>query len=84
VVIGVVLLILAVIANAFLAIPALSLTISAVAILVMSALLLYQINQVVRGGETNYILATMSVYIALYNIFTSVLHLLMAFMGGDD
>jgi len=84
VVVGVVLLILAVVANAFFAIPALSLTISAVAILVMSALILYQINQVVRGGETNYILATMSVYIALYNMFTSILHLLMAFTGGND
>lgn len=84
VVIGVVLLILAVIANAFFQIPALSLTISAVCILVMSALILYQINQVVRGGERNYVLATMSVYIALYNMFTSILHLLMAFAGGND
>ncbi len=83
VVVGVVLLILAVVANAFFAIPALSLTISAVAILVMSALILYQINQVVRGGERNYVLATMSVYIALYNMFTSILHLLMAFAGND-
>jgi len=84
VVVGIVLLILAVIANAFFAVPALSLTISAVAILVMSALILYQINQVVRGGERNYVLATMSVYIALYNMFTSILHLLMAFAGGND
>jgi len=38
----------------------------------------------VRGGETNYVLATMSVYIALYNMFTSILHLLMAFAGGND
>lgn len=84
VVIGVVALIIAVVANAFLQIPALSLAISAAAIPIMSALILYQINQVVRGGETNYILATMSVYISLYNIFTSILHLLMAFAGGDD
>ena len=84
IVIGVVLLILAIVANVFFQIPALALTISAVCILVMSALILYQINQVVRGGETNYILATMSVYIALYNIFTSLLHLLMAFAGGND
>lgn len=82
--IGIILLLLAIVANVFFQIPALALTISAVMILVMSALILYQINQVVRGGETNYVLATMSVYISLYNIFTSLLHLLMAFAGGND
>lgn len=83
-VIGFVLIMLAIVGNVFFQIPALSLTISAVIILFSSALILYQINQVVRGGETNYVLATMSVYIALYNMFTSILHLLMAFMGGND
>lgn len=83
-VIGFVLIMLAIVGNAFFAIPALSLTISAVIIIFSAALILYQINQVVRGGETNYILATMSVYIALYNMFTSILHLLLAFAGGGD
>jgi len=83
-VIGVVVLMVGVIGNAFLQIPALSLTISCLFILFSAALILYQINQIVRGGETNYILATMSVYIAIYNIFTSILHILMSVAGGGD
>ncbi len=82
--IGFVVLIVMMIANAFLHVPALSLTISALFICFSSAFILYEINQVVRGGETNYVLATMSVYISLYNIFTSLLHLLLSFAGGDD
>ena len=82
--IGFVLIVLAILANFFFKIPALSLTISAGIILLMSAFILYEINQVVRGGQTNYVLATLSIYISLHNMFTSLLHLLMVFMGGDD
>lgn len=82
--IGFVLVILAIVANLFFQIPMLSLTISGVIVILMAAFILFEINQVVRGGQTNYVLATMSIYISLHNMFTSLLHLLMAFMGGDD
>lgn len=82
--IGFVLVLLAIVANMFFQIPVLSLTISAVVVLLMAGFILFEINQVVRGGETNYIMATLSIYISLHNMFTSLLHLLMAFMGNDD
>jgi len=62
--------------------PALSLAVSAVFILLMAGYILYQTSEMVHGGETNYILATVGLYIAIYNLFTSLLHLLGAF--GDD
>lgn len=82
--IGFVLVILAIVANFFFQVPVLSLTISAVIVLLMAGFILFEINQVVRGGQTNYIMATMSIYISLHNMFANLLHLLMAFMGGDD
>ena len=50
----------------------------------MSAYILYEINQIVRGGQTNYVMATLSIYISLHNMFSHLLHLLMALMGGND
>jgi len=82
--IGFVLIVLAILANFFFQIPALSLTISAAVVLLMSAYILYEINQVVRGGQTNYVMATLSIYISLHNMFSHLLHLLMALMGSDD
>jgi modulator of FtsH protease len=82
--VGFVVVLLGIVANMFFQIPALSLTISAVVVLLMAGFILYEINNVVRGGQTNYIMATLSIYISLHNMFTSLLHLLMAFMGGDD
>lgn len=82
--VGVIVLLLAVVANIFLQIPALALTISAVAILLFSAYLLYDINRIVQGGETNYVTATLAVYLDIYNIFTSLLHLIMALTGERD
>ncbi len=64
-------------------IPALSLAVSAMFILLMSAMILFQTSEIVHGGETNYILATVSLYVSLYNLFTSLLQLLGVF-GGDD
>lgn len=61
--------------------PGMMLGISALFILLMSGLILYQTSAMIHGGETNYIMATIGLYIALYNIFTSLLHLLMAFAG---
>jgi modulator of FtsH protease len=69
--------------NIFFAIPALSLAISAAVIMLFSGFILYDTGRMVNGGETNYIHATVSLYISILNIFTSLLHLLGAF-GGDD
>jgi modulator of FtsH protease len=64
-------------------IPALSLAVSAMFVLLMSGFLLYQTSAMVHGGETNYIMATVGLYITIYNLFTSLLHLLGAFAGED-
>ncbi len=77
-------LLIAVVANLFLQIPALSLAISALFILFSSGVILMQTSDIVRGGERNYIMATVTLYVSLYNIFISLLQLLMAFGGNDD
>lgn len=82
--VGIVLLILASLANIFFQIPALSLTLSAVAVLLFAGFLLYDISRIVNGGETNYVMATLGVYLSVYNIFVNLLQLLMAFMGERD
>jgi modulator of FtsH protease len=82
--IGVILLVVASLANIFFAIPALSLTISAIAILIFSAYILYDISQIIHGGETNYLMATVTLYLDIYNIFVNLLSLLMAFAGERD
>ena len=63
--------------------PALSLAVSAVFVMLMSAFILYQTSAMVHGGETNYIMATIALYVSIYNLFTSLLHLLGAFAGED-
>ena len=79
--VGVVVLLLAMLANLFFQIPALSLTISAIAVLIFSAYILHDISRIVTGGETNYISATLAVYLDIYNVFVNLLTLLMAFSG---
>lgn len=64
-------------------IPALSLAVSAMFILLMSGMILYQTSEIIHGGETNYILATISLYVSIYNLFLSLLQILGIF-GGDD
>ena len=59
------------------------LVISAGIVILMSALILWQTSAIIHGGETNYIIATVTLYMTIYNLFMSILHLLMAF-GGDD
>ena len=66
----------------FFQLPTLSLAVSAMFVLAMGGLILYQTSEIVRGGETNYILATVTLYVSLYNLFTSLLHLFGAF--GDE
>lgn len=67
----------------FFSLPGLALAVSAMFVLLMCGLILYQTSQLVNGGETNYILATVTLYVSIYNLFTSLLHLLGAF-GRDD
>lgn len=81
---GVLILLLAAFANIFFQLPALSLAISAAAVLIFSAYILYDINRIVQGGETNYIVAALAVYLDIYNVFVSLLNLLMAFSGERD
>jgi modulator of FtsH protease len=64
-------------------IPVLSLAVSAMFVLLMSGLILYETSNIIHGGETNYIMATVSLYVSIFNLFTSLLHLLGA-MGGDE
>ena len=82
--VGLVVLILASIGNIFCQIPALALTISVIAVLLFSMFILYDISRIVNGGETNYISATLSVYLNVYNIFVNLLHILMALAGQRD
>jgi len=82
--VGLILLIVASLANLFFAVPAMSVTISAIAVLLFSAYLLFDISRIVKGGETNYVTATLGVYLSLYNIFISLLQLLLVFTGQRD
>lgn len=80
--VGILVAFLAGLAAIFLNIPALSLTVSAVFVLLMSGMILYETNNIVRGGETNYVMATVSLFVSLFNLFTSLLHLL-GFANND-
>ena len=82
--IGVILLLVAMLANIFLQIPALSLTISAIAVLIFSAYILYDVSRIVTGGETNYTVASLSIYLDIYNLCVHLLNLLLAFAGERD
>ena len=82
--VGMIALLIAMVANMFLQIPALALTISTLVIVVFSLFLLYDLNRIVRGGETNYIMATTGVYMSLFNIFANLLQLLLALGGEKD
>ena len=81
--IGIMVAFIAIIANMFFHIPALSVAISSVFVLISSGFIMYEVNQIVRGGETNYVMATLSLFISIYNIFTSLLNILMSFNGRN-
>lgn len=81
--VGLILLLVAMVANAFLHIPALALTLSVVAILIFAGYLLFDVSRVVNGGETNYVMATLAIYLDIYNIFVNLLYLLMALAGNN-
>ncbi|NOY71604.1 MAG: Bax inhibitor-1/YccA family protein [Gammaproteobacteria bacterium] len=80
---GFVVVLIAALANIFFQMPALSLTISAVVIMIMSGFILYDTSRIIHGGETNYIMATVGMYLSIYNIFVSLLSLLGAFSSDD-
>lgn len=82
--IGLILLIIASLANLFFQIPAMSLTISAIGVMIFSAYILYDVSRIVHGGETNYVMATLGLFLSIYNLFVNLLHLLMAFSGERD
>jgi FtsH-binding integral membrane protein len=82
--IGLILLIVASLANMFFQIPVMQLTISAIAVLIFSGFILFDVSRVVTGGETNYIMATLAIYLDIYNLFVNLLQLLMALSGERD
>jgi len=82
--VGLILLIIASIANLFFMMPAASMTISALIILLFSGYILYDVSQIIQGGETNYVMATLKIYLDIYNIFINLLNLLLAFSGQRD
>jgi modulator of FtsH protease len=70
-------------AAVFLEMPMLSLAVSAMFVLLMAGLILFETSNIIHGGETNYIMATVGLYVSIFNLFTSLLHLL-GFMGGEE
>lgn len=81
--VGVMVAFLAMIAGIFFQIPALQLAVSAAFVLISSGLILFQTSEIIHGGETNYISATVSLFVSIYNLFLSLLNLLGAFSGRD-
>ena len=82
--VGALVLIVASLANIWLQMPALMLAISAMAVLIFSAFILYDLKRIMDGGETNYVTATLSVYLSVYNVFTALLQLFTGLGGSDD
>jgi modulator of FtsH protease len=82
--IGLILLVIASFANLFFHIPALALAMSGVAVLLFSGYILYDVSRIVQGGETNYVMATLALYLDIYNLFINLLSLLMALLGERD
>lgn len=82
--IGVVVLLAAIVANIWLQLPALMLAISSMAIVIFSLFILFDLKRVVDGGETNYVTATLGIYISVYNVFSNLLAMLGIFGGSDD
>jgi len=80
---GMIVVLIAALANIFLEIPAMSLAISGAVIMIMSGFILYDTSRMVNGGETNYVLATVGLYLSIYNIFVSLLQILGAFSNDD-
>jgi modulator of FtsH protease len=82
-VVGILVAFLAGLGAVFFAMPGLSLAVSSMFVLLMAGLILYQTSSIIHGGETNYIMATVTLYVSIFNLFTSLLHLL-GFMNGEE
>jgi modulator of FtsH protease len=81
---GVIVILLAGVANIFLQMPALQIVISLVAVVIFSAYILFDLQRIINGGETNYISATLAIYLDVYNVFVNLLALLGIFGGERD
>jgi len=81
--VGMVVVLVAALANIFLQMPVMGLVVSGAIVMLMSGLILYETSSIIHGGETNYIMATASLFLSIVNLFQALLHLLGAF-GGDD
>ncbi|MCP4788800.1 MAG: Bax inhibitor-1/YccA family protein [Gammaproteobacteria bacterium] len=81
--VGLIVVIIAMIASWFFSVPGLQLAISAVIVILMSGFILYDTSRMIHGGETNYVMMTVSLYLNIYNLFLSLLHLVGAFSGDD-
>ncbi len=79
---GVIVLLVAIVANIWLQLPALMLTVSVMAVVIFSAFMLYDLKRIIDGGETNYVSATLAIYLDVYNVFQSLLSIL-GFVGGE-
>lgn len=82
--VGMLVVLAASVANIWLQMPALMLAVSTLSVLIFSAYILYDLKQIIDGGETNYVSATLNVYLDVYNVFVSLLNLLTAFGGERD
>lgn len=82
--VGGIVIMLAVVANIFFQSPVMSLALCGAFVLFSSAMILWQVSRIVQGGETNYVSATLTLYMSIYNLFTSLLQLLMALTGNRD
>jgi|APSaa5957512535_1039671.scaffolds.fasta_scaffold30749_2 modulator of FtsH protease len=82
--IGIIVTLVAIVANLFLQIPALALAISVILALISGALIMWQTNMIVKGGETNYIMATITLYVSIFNIFIVILQFLGMFAGDRN
>jgi modulator of FtsH protease len=82
--VGLILLIIASLANIFFQVPVASIAISAIAVMIFSLYLLYDVSAIVRGGQTNYIMATLALFLDIFNIFVNLLNLLLIFSGQRD
>ena len=80
---GMMVMLVAMIANIFLQIPAMSLAISAAVIMLMSGFILYDTSRIINGGERNYIMATISLYLSIFNLFIHLLNLIAALTGRE-
>ena len=82
-IVGIVVLMVGVVANMFLQIPALGLTISAGFVIFSSLLIMFQIRNIIDGGETSHVSAALTIFVSLYNIFSSLLHILTSLFGEE-